>query len=61
MVGLALEGHTFFPGTHQLNGRNVPWNTAAMWALPKLALLGFPLIADGFEIDRSVGGVEVTL
>jgi hypothetical protein len=59
VAGLALEGHVFSPGTHTLNGRNVPWNTAAMWDLSKLSLLGYPLVADGFENDRSAGGVEV--
>eukprot|EP00554_Chaetoceros_debilis_P003555 CAMPEP_0194095502 /NCGR_PEP_ID=MMETSP0149-20130528/56860_1 /TAXON_ID=122233 /ORGANISM="Chaetoceros debilis, Strain MM31A-1" /LENGTH=404 /DNA_ID=CAMNT_0038781447 /DNA_START=805 /DNA_END=2019 /DNA_ORIENTATION=- len=32
-----------------LNGRTCPWNTLAMWDLNKLALMGFPLCADGIH------------
>ena len=31
----------------ELNGRTTPWNTAAVWNLRKLSLIGFPLVAEG--------------
>jgi hypothetical protein len=55
VVGAALPGHDY-RGTEtnnaievDLNGRTCPWNTIAMWNLNKLALLGFPLVADGLH------------
>ena len=33
--------------TLPLRGRTCPWNTIAMWDISKLAITGFPLIADG--------------
>ncbi len=70
VVGAALPGHDFYGksdddtiGTEvDLNGRTCPWNTLAMWDLNKLALIGFPLCADGLhtlEDGTSVaGGIE---
>jgi len=55
--GAALDGHLHRPAQLQpLGGRSCPWNTMAMWSVPKLALTGFPLIGDG---NASIaGGVE---
>jgi hypothetical protein len=39
------------PHTVALNGRTTPWNTLAVWNLPKLALTGFQLVADGLLSD----------
>ena len=30
----------------ELNGRTCPWNTLAVWNLPKLALTGFPMVTE---------------
>jgi hypothetical protein len=55
VIGAALPGHEYKgdgskDGTEvDLNGRTCPWNTSAMWNLNKLALLGFPLVADGLH------------
>ena len=55
VVGAALPGHDYKgDGSNEgieieLNGRTCPWNTIAMWNLNKLALLGFPLVADGLH------------
>ena len=43
----------------RLRGRTCPWNTFAIWNVDILALIGFPMIADGTMMDRSIGGVEV--
>mmetsp|Transcript_24153 Transcript_24153/g.45583 ORF Transcript_24153/g.45583 Transcript_24153/m.45583 type:complete len:331 (-) Transcript_24153:47-1039(-) len=68
VVGAALQGHTHYaPHGGQekevnLDGRTTPWNTLAMWNLPKLALTGFLLVSDGLHPDEDgregVGGVE---
>jgi len=46
----------------ELNGRTCPWNTCAIWNLTKLALTGFPLVADGLHRNNDgspgVGGIE---
>jgi hypothetical protein len=41
VVGAALNGHLYVPGSCELNGRTCPWNTLAVWNLPKLCLTGF--------------------
>jgi hypothetical protein len=43
-----------------LNGTTTPWNTLAMWDIPKLGLTGFPLVAEGIHPETIVkgGGVE---
>ena len=56
VVGARLSGHdhtvtTERPQTVALNGRTTPWNTLAVWNLPKLALTGFQLISDGLASD----------
>lgn len=58
VVGKVLDGHIFQEGVHQVTGRKCPWNTLALWSLPMLSLIGFPMVADG--IDNEYGGVEVT-
>mmetsp|Transcript_25343 Transcript_25343/g.29848 ORF Transcript_25343/g.29848 Transcript_25343/m.29848 type:complete len:330 (+) Transcript_25343:30-1019(+) len=46
----------------ELNGRTCPWNTCAIWNLRKLALTGFPLVADGLhrydDGSPGVSGIE---
>ena len=61
VVGPALQGHEFEEGTQPLRGRTCPWNTAAIWTVSKLQLVGFPLIGDGMRINAEnvEGGVEV--
>ena len=51
VVGAVLPGHEYQPHTAQvpLNGRTTPWNTLAVWNIPKLALTGFPLVAEGIH------------
>lgn len=46
----------------ELNGRTTPWNTCAVWNLSKLALYGFPMVAEGLHRNADgsqlAGGVE---
>lgn len=55
VVGAALPGHDYKGNGGDngieidLTGRTCPWNTSAMWNLNKLALFGFPLVADGLH------------
>jgi len=67
VVGAALPGHDYKGeggnnGVNtDLNGRTCPWNTCAIWNLNKLALYGFPLVADGLHIrsgTRVAAGIE---
>lgn len=61
VVGPAMNGHLFVPGSNPLTGRTCPWNTCAMWDLEKLHLLGFPMIGDGLlDKGSETGGVEVS-
>ncbi len=57
VVGPVLEGHEFSSGENLLRGRTCPWNTAAIWNVKAISLVGFPLIGDG-SLDME-GGVEV--
>lgn len=78
VVGARLTGHDHSatgdrPQTVELNGRTTPWNTLAVWNVPKLALTGFQLISDGLLSDLTpppvdgttplinMGGVEETV
>jgi len=36
----------------ELTGRTCPWNTLAIWNLKRLALTGFPLLADGLHMNE---------
>lgn len=79
VAGARLAGHDHQvtdpnkPQTVPLNGRTTPWNTLAVWHLPKLAMTGFQLISDGLVSDLvpatdksgkpliNMGGVEETV
>jgi hypothetical protein len=58
VVGAALEGHQFKAGQQPLNGCTSPWNTCALWSVPKLSLTGFLAVSDGLPEDRGVAGIE---
>lgn len=59
VVGAALQGHVYSPGTHQrASGRQVPWNTLALWNPDFLWTTGFPMIGDGVIGDPATAGVE---
>lgn len=58
VVGAALEGHRFRAGLQPLNGCTSPWNTCALWSVPKLARTGFLAVSDGLPGDRGVAGIE---
>ena len=50
--GALLPGHEFYVNTKvELTGRTTPWNTLAVWNVPKLALTGFPLVSDGVHMN----------
>lgn len=57
VAGAALPGHDFREGMHELTGISSPWNTLALWRVQSLALIGFPLVADGI-FPGAEGGVE---
>lgn len=57
VAGAALPGHDFSPGERPLTGVTTPWNTLALWRVPSLALLGFPLVGEGLHAGAA-GGVE---
>lgn len=65
VAGCALPGHDYHEettsttGTVPLTGRTTPWNTCAIWNVPKLATTGFPLVAEGLHWQQ--GGEEGTL
>lgn len=79
VVGARLSGHDHSVASNSrsqtvaLNGRTTPWNTLAVWNLPKLALTGFQLVSDGLASDLTpapadgtpplinMGGVEETV
>ena len=58
VIGPVMPGHIFQIGSHVINGRNIPWNTFAIWHTAYLGLTGFPLVGDGGP-DPIRGGVEV--
>lgn len=60
VVGPSLLGHEFTEGPQTLRGRTCPWNTAALWNVSKLALIGFPMIGDGVPSHSGTDGVEVS-
>jgi hypothetical protein len=65
VVGAALEGHQF-KGSKEgegaqpqpLTGSTSPWNTCALWSVPKLGLTGFLAVSDGLPGDPGVAGIE---
>mmetsp|Transcript_2222 Transcript_2222/g.3849 ORF Transcript_2222/g.3849 Transcript_2222/m.3849 type:complete len:286 (-) Transcript_2222:54-911(-) len=67
VVGAALQGHQHYNTTDdnggagsevELTGRTTPWNTLALWNLPKLALTGFLLVSEGLHTDENGNEVE---
>jgi len=66
VVGAVLPGHEYnpqlVPQRLPLTGVTTPWNTLALWNVPKLALTGFPLVAEGIHTDENgsaiAAGVE---
>jgi hypothetical protein len=40
-----------------LTGATSPWNTLALWSVPKLAVTGFLGVADGLT-DKTLAGIE---
>mmetsp|Transcript_6046 Transcript_6046/g.18982 ORF Transcript_6046/g.18982 Transcript_6046/m.18982 type:complete len:282 (+) Transcript_6046:36-881(+) len=57
VCGAALAGHAFQTGDRNLTGTTTPWNTFALWRVRPLAVVGFPLVADGLFCPEG-GGVE---
>jgi hypothetical protein len=57
VVGAALPGHDFRPGLRSVSGLTVPWNTLALWSVPKLCQTGFLAVGEGC-IEGVAGGVE---
>ena len=68
VVGTVLPGHEYKSTGRgdevevALTGRTTPWNTNAIWNVPKLALTGFLLISEGLHPDEDgregASGVE---
>ena len=72
VVGAVLQGHQHHNTADdndgggenevELTGRTTPWNTLALWNLPKLALTGFLLVSEGIHPDENgnegAAGVE---
>ena len=68
VVGAALRGHDYRGGCgggHDeagvevaLTGRTTPWNTCALWDVPKLSLTGFLLVSEGLHPPEGAAGVE---
>ena len=54
--GTALQGHDYHAPEQggevevPLTGRTTPWNTHALWNVPKLALTGFLLVSEGLHL-----------
>ncbi|KAL3795522.1 hypothetical protein HJC23_009235 [Cyclotella cryptica] len=69
VVGAALQGHHHQTPPSQTNeieveltGRTCPWNTFALWNLPKLSLTGFLQVSEGLHAttgEASAGIEEV--
>jgi hypothetical protein len=56
VTGAVFPGHDYHAKSRQpLNGRTSPWNTLAMWNVDKLALTGFPMVAEGVHRDEVDG------
>ncbi len=74
VMGVALQGHEYRGGCRGgasvvagaevvLTGCTAPWNTCALWDVPKLALTGFLLVSEGLhpeESDDDNGGATGT-
>lgn len=61
VVGAALEGHFLHSSRRAIRagGREVPWNTFALWNLSLISRLGFPLIGDALFNPKAAGVEEV--
>lgn len=53
VAGAVLPGHDYHANSRRvpLNGRTVPWNTLCIWNVAKLALTGFPMVAEGVHLS----------
>mmetsp|Transcript_14054 Transcript_14054/g.20578 ORF Transcript_14054/g.20578 Transcript_14054/m.20578 type:complete len:275 (+) Transcript_14054:87-911(+) len=62
VAGAVLPGHDYAtPNSSQpLSGRTTPWNTLCIWKLQMLALVGFPLVAEGLHANIAAGVEEVS-
>lgn len=62
VVGAALEGHLLRSSDRPIEagGREVPWNTFALWNLSFLSRIGFPLIGDALFNPKAAGVEEVS-
>ena len=65
MLGSVLQGHQYSEPKRQttsieveLTGRTCPWNTFALWNLPKLSLTGFLQVSEGLHREEGIGGIE---
>ncbi|KAL7479635.1 hypothetical protein ACHAW6_005400 [Cyclotella cf. meneghiniana] len=67
VVGAALQGHHHHTPTPpsnemevELTGRTCPWNTFALWNLPKLSLTGFLQVSEGLHdtTGEASAGIE---
>jgi len=61
VVGAALPGHDFQPGSKlpvTLRGRTCPWNTMALWSVAKMSRGFFHTISDGDETLKVAAGIE---
>ena len=59
VVGTVLSGHEYKQPKEdkeemevELTGRTTPWNTCALWNVPKLALTGFLLVSEGLHPEE---------
>jgi hypothetical protein len=57
VAGAALRWHDYRAGGRgggavevELTERTAPWNTCALWDVPKLALTGFHLVLEGLHV-----------
>eukprot|EP00667_Euglena_gracilis_P018103 EG_transcript_19185 len=57
VVGAKVPGQDFSVGRHTLTGGNSPWNTFALWSVPKLLQIGFMSLSEGL-LKGVPGGVE---
>ena len=58
VAGALLGGHDYHENSSRkdvvkLDGRTTPWNTMAVWKIPKLALTGFQLVSEGLLTDTA--------
>jgi len=64
VVGTVLSGHEYKQPINEeeieveLTGRTTPWNTCALWNVPKLALTGFLLVSEGLHPDDDEEGIS---